>query len=678
MLNLVSRRLCTPAILAACAGLACASETLPVDRITLYRSGVGYFERSGTVVDDARMQLRVDKDQVNDLLKSLVLLDLDGGRIDGATYGSRDPLDRRLAGFMVDISDNPDMATLLDRLRGSRVRVTLTDREIEGTIVGVEERRVSDGNGGTVTKPHVNILTRRGIRSVNLAAAMEVDILDEDLARELERALAVLAEHRSEKSRTLELAFRGDGERRVHVSYVLETPVWKTSYRLVLPDDAPSEPGAEETMTLQGWAIVENTTDDDWEEVDLALVAGQPVAFTMDLYEPLFLERPELPVPVIAGVTPKSPQEPEVERRTLRDDARRMRERGMAREAESLSAPIVTGDQLARYAAQARAEGVDVGEMFQYRIDGPVSIERQQSAMLPILTGAVEGRRVSLFNANDGQPRPWRAVDLKNTTDIPFVAGPVSVFDAGAYGGDAQIEQLGPEGRTMLTYALDLDLDVSASSPSTSERVESFRIVGGTLERLSKRVRTTEYRAHNRDQRRGRALVIQHQRASGWDLVEPSPDEESAGRLATFSLDLDMGERKSLTVREERVDRRELSVVETDLSMLVRYSRDGRVSEDVIEAVREASRLNDRVQESERRIASLREERESIGQDQSRIRENMRALDRTSDLYARYTRTLDQQETRLDEIRHELAEAQAERDERREALADFLRNLNVR
>ena len=276
------------------------NDTLPISSITLYRSGVGSFVRQGQVDGDADVSLRFRTEQINDILKSMIVLDFDGGSIEGATYGSKEPLSRRLASFAINIADNPSRSELLDRLRGAKIEVSTTENPVTGIVLGVENstRILPDGKGSE-PRHILSLVTESGIWSADMQTISSFKILDEQLAAELNKALAALAEHRVDNVKTLDIAFRGDGQRDVMVGYVQEAPVWKTSYRLVLPQDAD-----EDQLTLQGWAIVENTTEEDWEGVRLSLVSGQPVSFTMDLYEPLFVQRPNVPVPTGAGARP--------------------------------------------------------------------------------------------------------------------------------------------------------------------------------------------------------------------------------------------------------------------------------------------------------------------------------------------------------------------------------------
>ena len=688
----LARRTRAIIITAAVCGLAISAmaqdgedQSLPVNSITLYRSGVGYFERAGLIDGDASVQLRFGTDQINDILKSMVLLDLDGGMIEAASYSSKEPLARRLASFAVDISDNPSTAELLNRLRGARVNVQTFEGATQGVVVGVEARQVPIKDNGVVSHQFVNLLTDTGIKSVDLATVNGLEILDKQLAKELAKALAALAEHRADNTKSVDLSFRGEGARRIIVAYVHEMPVWKTSYRLVLADSG--EP------TLQGWAIVENTTDEDWDDVQLSLVAGQPVGFTMDLYQPLYLARPDIPVPVTAGVMPKAYEGEAVNWDEVQDrlaskavaPSAEMARRGAGGGRSPFSGPgeadarmrvSLDASDMAEYAARAQASASEVGEVFQYKLDQPVTIERRRSAMLPILSAAVEGRRVSIFNLNDGMTHPMRGVDIKNTSGLQLMPGPISVFDEAAYAGDAQISHVGAGDERLLAYAVDLQVLANTEQNNASNLV-TLKIINGLIEETRKARWSIKYTFKNSDSKRDRTIIVEQAKQGGWDLVTPAKPTETTPTAYRFEVEVAKDDAAGLEVVFERTDRQSIGVVPYDLGMLLKYAKDGKASPEVVKAVQEAARLQSLVRETEQKIQAIEQERNEISADQARVRENMGRIDRNTELYSRYIRKLDEQETRLEAMVTELEALKAEKDQRQKALNDYISRLNV-
>jgi hypothetical protein len=700
-----------------------ASEKLPIRRITLYRSGVASFLRRGTVDGNSSIQLRFQTDQINDILKSMVALDFGGGQVGAISYGSKDPLERRLASFGVDISDNPSLPDLIERLRGSMGTVTTTEGPITGIILGVETRKESKGQSQELMSvPYVNLLTTAGIKPINLTTIGSFQLQDAKLAEELNKALLALAEHRADRTKTVDIAFNGQAAREVAVAYVHETPVWKVSYRLVLPetpkvatggtDPAPRasdsrKPAAPDAKTLggqntiQGWALVENTTDEDWQNVALSLVSGRPVSFVMDLYEPLYLERPEVPVPTVPGVAPRiyaeGGQSPfsqtgaygGVERERLESRsgappaaapqapggvfAKRYRDQ----DDEAKNAPAFDAAAMQNYAAQAQAQAqaAESGEVFQYELSAPVTIQRQRSAMLPIISSPVGGRRVSIYNRADGAEHPMRGVELINSTDLQLLPGPVSVFDDGTYAGDAQIGHVSPGDKRLLAYAVDLDV-VARVKDESRRTTNKIRIVGGWLEEISTQRNQLIYDFVNKDQKRDRDVVLEHSK-SGETLVEPAKPADEAGNLYRFEVKVGAGKKESLKVVEESVVRHRYELFNYDFNAVLGFAKDGKASEKVVEALREAGRRRGLVQDQERKLAELEKERAGISQDQDRIRQNMGSIDRQSQLYTRYMQKLTDQETRIEKLHDEQEATTAALNAARQDLEAYIRSLNI-
>ena len=305
-----------------------APAQVPVREVVLFSSGVGYFEHFGTIHGDAATELRFKTEQINDILKSLLLEDLDGGKITSVTYGSQAPISHTLQSFEIDITTNPPLAALLNQLRGRSVTATLIDGQMTGTVLGVEKRQRSAGKDSAPIDVWVlNLLSGGSIRPVELDHVNQLKLDDPRLQEELNKALAALAQSRERDKKPVVIHFRGKGDHRVRVGYVVEAPVWKTSYRLVMPaDDAHAEakdvgpqtkpadgaapatqPGAGATEgRLQGWAIVENQTDSDWNDVQLSLVSGRPLSFIEDLYQPLFVPRPIVQPQLYASLRPQT------------------------------------------------------------------------------------------------------------------------------------------------------------------------------------------------------------------------------------------------------------------------------------------------------------------------------------------------------------------------------------
>src|SRR3989442_4350561 len=269
---------------------------LPLSEVVLYSSGVGYFQRDGSIDGHGHMELRFKVDNINDLLKSMVVQDFDGGRVAAVTYDSRDPITKTLKSFAVDLTTHPSLGALLGQIRGESIEVA-TPNPVRGVILGVEQKQERVGDDKVVEVEYLNLLAPDGLRSLPLSQVQRIQIANEHLDAELRQALAVLASGHDTQKKTVALEFDGEGSRRVRIAYIIETPIWKTSYRLLLSDSEPPFPAA--------WRIVENTTDEDWQNVRLSLISGRPLSFTMDMYEPLYVQRPVVVPDLYASLKPQ-------------------------------------------------------------------------------------------------------------------------------------------------------------------------------------------------------------------------------------------------------------------------------------------------------------------------------------------------------------------------------------
>lgn len=644
-----------------------AEEQLPISKVVLFTSGVGYFQREGTVTGSADLDLYFKAKDINDLLKSLVVQDLDGGQVTEVTYSSRDPLTRTLQSFAIDLTGNPGVAQILAQVRGEAVELH-TSQRITGTVVGVE----SKPSGEHTTDTFLNLLTDGGMRSINLAEVRSLIFLNPQLQAELDQALSLLAESRSAEKKRVTVGFSGQGERRVRIGYLLEAPLWKTSYRLVL--------GEENEHFLQGWAIVENTADEDWREVSLSLVSGRPISFIMDLYRPLYVPRPTVEMELYSSIAPQRyeedlglaaalPEAPMAKERIAESravpGAEPMYEEEYRRDELDLSQGVATA-----------AQAMEAGNFFRYLIRHPVTIPRQESAMLPIVNQNVEGRRVSIYNQRVQAKHPLHGLKLKNTTGFDLMGGPLTVFEQGSYAGDARIDTLSADAERLISFAVDLGTEVAVSSRSVPETLLSVRIVKGTLISTVSLSAESTYRIKNSDNR-SRSVLIEHPLNPDWDLVSPDKAEETTRNAYRFLVEVGSGQTEELLVAQERqIDR---SVLLTNINdnqityFLNARNVDRRVTralEGLAERKTALSQTVNQRQEEERRINTIHRE-------QSRIRENMARLEKDSDLYKRYVSLLDEQEDQLEAALERIEDLRAKEQRQREELDRYILSLDL-
>lgn len=657
-------------------GVHAADAEFPLKKVVLFNSGVGYFQRAGTVTDDGEIRLRFRTRQINDVLKSLSLVDLDGGQVSVVSFASREPLSRILGSFSVNLSGNPPLLEVCRQLRGTPVVVTVGTDSYTGTILGVETRD-HFVEKEKVTVPYLHLFSEKhGIRSFEMTELASVEFTDPDIQREVKEALKAISDSRRKDAKTVVVRYTGDGDHRLVAGYVLETPVWKTSYRLTLDD--------KEKPFLQGWAIVDNTQDEDWENVDLSLVSGLPISFIQDLYNPLYIDRPVYQPPRRLGVKPRE-YEGAVERKDKAPMAslgRKLRKRSIRLEGEAsfadveMMAPAAMAAPRAGAGVKSRAQSRAVGELFEYAIEKPVTIKRRRSAMIPIVNLAVEGEKISIYNEQSRKDNPLNGVFLENSTGLHLEAGPVTVFDGGSYAGDALLGNMQPGEKKLLSYAVDLACVVDPKSQSTQESIRSIKLINGVLTTENKSVSRKVYVIRNKAEK-AKTVIVEHPIRSSWKLVFPKKADERTDKHYRFRVELKAGENVDFIVEEEHIFNRTFYLTDQPLHRVEYYLSHNRTSPAVARALRDVIKIRRKIDKIQQTISDLESKERTITVDQGRVRRNMGAVDRNSKLYKRYMQNLYDQEDELLSIRGQLEEKRVELEAEKRELADYLGKLSI-
>ena len=673
-----------------------ANGTLPLNKVVMFNSGVAYFEHRGDIEGNTKLDLAFRVDDINDLLKSMILEDRGGGTISTVTYGSRDPITKTLQTFPIDLTDNPTLGSILRQVRGERVQID-APTPITGVLLGVETRKREVGKDhDTVEAEFLNLLTSEGLRSVPMESVGRIKLLNEKLDGELRQALDVLASGHNTDKKTVTLNLLGKGKRPVRVAYIQETPVWKISYRLVLSD--------KEAPFLQGWAIVENTTEGDWNNVSLTLVSGRPISYRMDLYEPLYVQRPLETLNLYSSLRPQSygPDLASADEkfRQLAQNApaapaaeQALGGKGMAKSALRGNMGGGMGGAASTRALQADKDGIpldaflsdsgiqsaqagEVGELFQYVIGTPVTLARQKSAMLPIVNETVKGDKVSIYNEFVQAKHPLNGLRLVNSTALHLMQGPVTVFDGGAYAGDAKIDDLAPHAERLISYALDLKTEVAPEAKSQPEQLLSVKLTKGVMQIQRKLARTHKYTVKNSDTK-AKTVLIELPFEPNWKLVIPEKPAEKTRDKYRFSVNAEPGKPATLNVEEEQTISQQIVLSNLDDNAVDFYQNQKVVSPTVKAALAEVVKRKQALQKVSQDRQQLEQQIAAITTEQDRIRQNMGQLDRNTDLYKRYVQKFGTQEDSVEKMREQIRKLVTEENQQRQSLDDFLVNLDV-
>jgi hypothetical protein len=687
-----------------------APGSIPVRRVILYKNGIGYFEHVGRVSGNQTVTVTFNSTQLNDVLKTLTTIDLGNGRVTGVSYNSEAPLAQRLGGLRLPVGEHATLTQLLDALRGARIEARTGDRVVTGRLLGVEERSRSK-NGEMTTTQEITLVGDGGdIRVVEITPAVTVRLAERDSTQQVGAYMGLLASARGSDQRQLKIATIGTGDRDLLVSYISEVPVWKTTYRIVLP--ARGGP-----PVLQAWAIVDNTIGEDWQNVELSLVAGAPQSFLQQLSQPLYTQRPIVPLPKSLLVMPQTHQG------TLTGDAE-------GAEALAVDAPLqfqtrveggavggvvggigggtgggvyapgrgvatapapppppaspVRPDQVADRIAQLQsaADGRELGDLFEYRISEPISILKNQSALVPILNHDVGAERVSVWNSRVVNGRPLRSLWLTNASGATLDAGSFSVLDAGAFAGEGLVEAMKPGEKRLISYAVDLGVQIEPRNGDEQRTVSRISIARGVLVQYSERLARRVYTIRNSDTT-DRRVVIEHPIRAGWKLASPvstvAPVETSVDAYR-FVVSVPAKKTETFTVAEQQPlsqTYRIADITSQQVDLIVRESGGDPGLRNALAPILAAKAVYASLTDE---LNSRAVETKRIEEDQMRVRENMKALRGSSQeqqLLKRYTVQLAQQEDRVDALRRETDDLERRRRDAQTELARLIDSLTT-
>jgi hypothetical protein len=481
---------------------------------------------------------------------------------------------------------------------------------------------------------------------------------------------------------------------------------------------------------LQGWAVVDNPTDDDWNQVRMSLISGRPVSFQMDLYQPLYVPRPmaelELfeslrpvayggavggqkgkaiefganmpadkpgaagggggnservmrarggaPAPngVVSGLTPAGTLLNESE------NLRQAREEWKRAWTEDVRKDLNQRMDLSK-GVQSAATASQLGDFFQYIIDTPVTMPRQKSALLPIVNKEIEATRLSIYNPSVHPKFPMLGLKLKNTSGLHLMQGPITVFEGSTYSGDARINDLSPGDDRLISYAVDLGTEVEAKSHRKPERLTNVKIENGAIVRTDRIREEVTYTATNRTGQ-AKTLWIEHPYRPQFTLVSNEKPVERTSDHYRFEVKLPAKSKEpamQTVVEEQDVDTR-IVISNANDGAIRLFINNAITSPGVKEALQKALDLKAKHVATQQELNNVNEQLRVINEDQSRLRANLREMPNTAAAYKRYLEKFDKQETEIESLRDSQKKLQAQELKDRQEVDRYLRNLNIK
>jgi len=689
-------------------------KDLPVRKVVLYKNGVGYFEHSGLVQGNQRVAIDFTSQQLNDVLQSLTVLDEGGGRIGGVNYNSTTPLAEQLKSLSLGMSDDPTSTELFQALRGQRVEVTGgPGGVIIGRLMSIEsrtEKKGSDDDAPTIDKFYLTLVASSGaVRVIELTPALSVRPLDANLQGQLDRYLELLSTTHSTGLRHLTLDAIGQGQRELRVSYISEVPVWKSTYRLVFPRTANG------SATMQGWAVVDNTVGADWENVQLSLVAGAPQSFIQPLSQPIYTRRPEIPIATEAQLTPQTHEaadfkqnmvvQSEMMNNQLIAPTRVPRSIKMVAEKEARLAgrdateltTVTPGVAGALASGSGNGYGPGVGgntggsvyrpsdaiaqgdvtttafdDFFEYALTQPVTIHKNESAMVPILQQELPAEHVTLWS--EREKTPLRAVWLENKSKLTLDSGSFSIFESGEFAGEGLLDPIHPGEKRLLSYAADQAVRVKITDRENLRTLHHVMIRKGVIVETHMDVASVTYAATNHAET-DRVVLVEHpRRNNGWVLDDGVKADETAPDLYRFRLPVASHATAKLEVREHGPESTtvQLNAYSDQTNYLLDLVK--RVP-DALEKLKPVIDAQIALTELNRRIQESKETERSAAEDEARDRENLTAL-KGNDAAKRFVDELNRAEDLLQATRRQTADLEQQKKIAVEKLNDLIAKVS--
>jgi hypothetical protein len=663
-----------------------AATPPPVKKVVLYKHGIGFFERSGSVKGDATISLAFKTEEMKDILTSLFVLDLNGGKVNAVLYDTKEPLSKQLEGILISVPENSALSQFLVQLKGAKISVTAANEKLSGRVMGVEPIVEKNKDGQILQQSYkLVLLTDAGvIRSVDLYSITELSLQNPELQKDLERLLSLTIEAKNTDRKTITIEAKGDGERELRIGYLVEQPIWKASYRMIFDKDPKVD------SLIQGWAMAENNTEDDWKDVDLSFVAGNPLSYIMDLYTPYYPQRPTVPIPGLNGLAVNwgaAPEDSSAEpAKVVMEDLKKARdeESGMQQEAaaKAPAAPraamrnkgMAGGGEhyaaekpdakpmadLARSTMAAMATGTKVGELFSYDAKEKVSIPRGKAALVPIISEKAKGERVVYYKAAFS-PKPVDAYVLKNETSLTLEAGAIAFFENGTSLGNGILSHvLVPGAKEIVPYALDASISVTPAVQAESQPAYKGVVANGYLTLTSVETLTSTWKIANKGKEDQTVLFDQPINAA-YKLIEPAKPEEEVESHYRFRVVVKPDTIKEFKVIEKRDIANVIYLANMNEEQIRVYAGAQYLSDKTKQFLKEVAEVQAQRTAVIAQIRNLEGQRQRLSEEQQRLRENLRTLGQTPkelELRAKWVTALSDTEDKLVKIRGEIDEAQ--------------------
>jgi len=649
----------------------------------LYKNGLALFERSGAVKSGEPVRLEFKKSEMDDVLKTLVL-NSSAGAVTHLRYELDDPLDRRLADIGLTIPSGVNLAALLDQMRGARIVLGTAGGPIEGVVVS---GRI--GMAKEAQKLELNFLTNAGeLKVIDLDGVSSVKFTDDRLQKRLTDALAAYQQAQSQERKSLWIDTSGQSGSLL-ARYLVPAPMWKSAYRLAFND--------KDEATIEGWAVVENKSESDWNNVNLTVVSGRPISFISRLYEPRYVARPELEVAEAQNAQPM-----EVQTRALaaapppapamaRVAAKKSQASAQAFDAASaMNKPVagmVTGAsggmpggvaETVEVASnvEPETEAEEAGELFEYHFSRPASVKAGESLLLPFVQQKINAHQVYIWEASEGV-HPHRAAKLTNNTGKTLDGGPVTFYTPEGYAGESLLSTFKAGDKRFLSFSVDLGTKVTSKFDTGAQVIRSVKAERGVLTTKSVLEQKTTYTVTSVDTK-DKSLLLSHPLRSDLELISPKPEEKSDQRYL-FAVTVPAAGEAKVTVVEQRPLEERVGILNMAPDDIFAWISARKLTPEARQKLEALAAKKREVAAADAEIKRLEANINNLSNDENRLRQNIQSLNYVAsqkEQVERWAADLAKKENAILDQQTLLAEARKKKAALESALAHLVETLS--
>ena len=675
------------------------TEALSLDRVVLYRNGIGYFERRGEIDGDI-LRIRCRKDQVNDILKSITVVDRGSGRAQSISM----PLDSQSwanAALTALKPGSGDLAGILDSLRGTRVTLKTKQKTVSGRILLVES--VAGKNGSYERR--ISLVDNALVQVVLLSDVTDVRFEDGELAMQINRSLDATSAEGIFQNVTIEIRLAGSSSHDLQINYVVAAPIWKPTYRVVLPAKGTD-------ALLQAWAVVDNVSGEDWKDVRMSLTSGTPIAFRFDLHTPRNVGRQDLsrlgagrsarvaagevsmPAAKAAAPAPARKRSRRPKKRSILDALAVGTSGGAAKGAPSpidFAEPeeeegLVLADALAR-SVQAKTKAAQVSGLTRYDLQGRVTVPDGTSTMVAILNNQVKAEQAFLYRPGGAgagyEQNPYRVVRFTN--DSPFVleTGPISIYSGGSFVGEGIAKMIAAGAQTTIPFSVEHQIRVTSDTRWGTGQTKVIKIRGGVLTIERWQQHTTQWTVKAPKSTQKTKVLIRHtRRGDAYKLKDKIDGLEEVPGAWMVPVYIEPGKTEATIKLVEQSPRRTtVSIWDSSAAdLLSSFIKANDLDAAMLAKLNPVIEKRQEIAQIDREISNLKKRQRELDLRASQTRKNLEALKKdkaANKLRARLSKRLEGFTTEGDSLGRRVVELTSQRLERKIEIDELVEGLSL-